>query len=231
MGGGDPSAANMGNSYFSPELSLVEIGYTDFYDSDVLAAVDGEVTDSLLVSGRNGNMPALWRIQREQGMVLWDWAEPMSIGVSFPGRELAVGRINGDDRDDVAVLDSDGHLQSYFSTPNGFVPAMTTIGTELEVGLGTGLSGLVLHDINCDGFTDMIFNSTAPPAIQIVLGDGNGGIITPEVIGYTTSPGGQGLVGVVEFDNEDENYDLVHTLGGAESEVKVYTSTDISMMP
>lgn len=227
VGTGNPSAAAGGGNYFSPELSLMEIGYTEFFDSDVLG---GNSTDSLLVSGRNGNMPALWRLQRQQDMLMiWDWAEAVSVPAGLPGHELAVGRIDSDDLDDVVLLDNSGQLQAFLGMPDGVAPAEATI--DATVGLGSGLNGLVLTNINCDGLSDMVFNSAAPPSIQIVLGDGSGDILTGEVISHTTSPGGQGPVGVVEFDNEDESYDLIHALGGTEAEIKVYTSTEFAAMP
>ena len=79
--------------------------------------------------------------------------------------DTAVGDLNGDGRNDVAVLDWYGaHIYLYYQNAGGTFNAPQTLTTDLYV------RGVVIKDVNNDGFADLIVSGNSTTALSGPLG-------------------------------------------------------------
>lgn len=221
---GDPLAVDDDASYFSPEFSSIQLDYVTFFDS-ASADVNRDGLDDLIVSGEDASGPKLWIVARN-GEGIAAWSAPEVITLPGPAVDLAVGFLegSGDATPDVVFVDGNGgRMVSLLNRGGNFMPQPAVEG------FGTGLSGLTLADVNCDGITDYLVNVSDPAEVRIWLGDGQGGVQS-DVELTIPSPGvPKGGLAVAQFD-QDQTWDIIQALDTgnqlADPQIQVWFTTD-----
>jgi hypothetical protein len=219
---GDPTAVSMGNSYFTLEFSSVQLNYTTFFDSAAVD-IDDDGQDDLIVTGEDMDGFKIWGIRRN-GELFTAWDPPVFFLLPGPAIEFDVGFLDGDQFPDGASIDGmGGRIVPLISNPPGFEPQQPIEG------FGTGLSGITLADVNCDGRNDFLVNVSNPAEVRIWLGDGAGGV--EEDIELTIPSVGvpSGGLAVSQFDL-DQTWDVIQAvdMGNqlAAPEIRVWFTSD-----
>ena len=222
-GVGDPLVVPASN-YFSPEFSMVQLDYVTYFDS-AAADVDQDGLDDLIVTGEDASGPKLWVVQRN-GVGISAWAEPIVTMMPGPAVEIAVGLLegSGDPDPDLVTIDGNGgRIVPFINDDGNFMPR-----PPIE-GFGTGLSGITVADVNCDGLADFLVNVSDPAELRVWLGDGQGGVVS-DVELTMPSPGvARGGLAVAQFD-QDQTWDIIQALDAgnqlADPQLQVWFTSD-----
>lgn len=109
----------------------------------------GKVPGSTTISAVFGDISGSTSLKIMQGFAA-------SVNYTSPSNYLAdtaIGDLNGDGRNDVAVL-ADGRMFIYYQNSQGTLESAQGINTDLS------LQGIVIADVNNDGFADLIVSGT-----------------------------------------------------------------------
>lgn len=197
---GDKAAPGQNESYFTPMQSLVApLEYDTYFDAE-LADIDDDGLDDFVVSGMKDGAPTIWALLRSgAGLDSWNMAE--QIMTPMPAHDIAFGDLRPDGFPELVIANATmGRievLQSNGMIMGGFMPM--TAGTDL----GSGVSSLTIYDFNCDDKLDIVFTVGDPAKVQVLFGDGEGGI-SPDFdyeIATEGEPGG--LIALGRFDMDD----------------------------
>jgi hypothetical protein len=226
---GDSSGASMGGDYFTieglPISSAIE--YDEIFDA-VLANIDGQGFDELLISGIANNVPTLWILSRN-GADATSWADAITMMTPVPGL-LAVGKIQGAPEvganviamPDLAILDL---LNARISVLRNQMGALTPAG-EIQL-TSTNPKSLVWADINCDGNGDFVYSVNTPPRVEVLFGDGMAGVLadTPLTMVDQGIPSGDLAVTHFDADATPDVFSMFDAGEGLEQpEVRVFTT-------
>jgi hypothetical protein len=206
---GDSMADANGLPYFNPQaLPELPLGYELFVDS-VLADLNGDGFDDLLVVGAGSNGPGLWIVHRSPAGDAASWEDPFVISIMAPGL-IAAGYFEDapapgqplPGMPDIAILDpNNGSIETLLNMNGMLQPgSLTTLS-------GSGYAALTLADINCDRRSDFVYNLTEPPEIRVLFGDGLGGVRSEVPLAYVDEGNPRGGLGIALFD-EDATPDI-----------------------
>jgi hypothetical protein len=222
---GNPLAVPDGN-YFTPEFSMVQLDYQNFFDSAV-ANVDGDTLDDLIVTGDTPDGPSIWVVQRN-GEGVAAWAVPDLEPTPGPALDIAVGFLDGpgDPAPDLVAIIGDDRLLPLMNVDGRFIP-----GDSID-GFGTGLSGVTLADINCDALPDWLVNVQDPAEVRIWLGDGGGRVLADVDLSIPSLGVPSGGLAVSQFD-QDQTWDIIQASDAgsqlADPEIFVWFTSDPMM--
>jgi hypothetical protein len=219
---GDSTALAMNSSYFTLELSSVTLNYTTFFDS-AAADIDNDGKDDLIVTGEDPEGFKIWGIRRN-GELFTAWDEPAFFLLPGPAIEIVPGFLNDDQLPDGASIDGmGGRIVPLLGDFPGFAPQ-----TPIQ-DFGSGLSGITLADVNCDGLNDFLVNVTNPAEVRIWLGDGQGGVNEDVELTIPTDGVPSGGLAVSQFD-QDQTWDVISAVNMgnqlAAPELRVWFTTD-----
>ncbi len=182
---------------FSFELADIDVGDFDGAGDLDVAVVDRETGDLFVVQGAGDGT-------FDEEIV------PLSIGADvISPRALRVGRIDGDDIDDIAVVSFD--FDTEVSTLTVFNGSASGLTNRADYPAGTFGDALVLNDLDRDGDLDAIVvgqeELVATGDAVLLLGDGQGGFGAPAGTAVAALAGGRG-VEAVDLDGDGDS-DLV----------------------
>jgi hypothetical protein len=152
--------------------NVYEIGVADFNK-------DGKVD---LVFGSNGKVVFL---QNTSTVNHISFAAPLALNVGLYNPSVAIGDFDGDDKVDVATLNSFGNTVSFFrnvSTVNGalnFVLESTSYPTRVDIPYTAGPYHIMADDFNGDGKADItISNGSASLSVSVLQNASSTGTIS-----------------------------------------------------
>ncbi|MBS2026729.1 MAG: VCBS repeat-containing protein [Deltaproteobacteria bacterium] len=112
---------------------------------------------------------------------------PLQYDVAGPNNPsaLAVGDLNGDGRADVASTTGLGAISILMNDGTGAFPAHVEYATAYS---GADLRGVAMVDLDGDGNLDVITIDASNSALEVFMGRGDGGVVTPPAT-YGTAQG------------------------------------------
>ena len=168
------ATAQVSATLYSENTALMSIPAAWVSDNTTIATVD---SSGLVTGNKSGNVTLTPMVGGVAGQpttvtVLIDFSRvvnypaPTVIPSSyFYCGDSALGDLNGDGRNDIAVLESSGsRVLVYYQKTNGSLDTPQVITTPLSV------SGIAIRDINNDGYADLIISGSSKTATSGWLG-------------------------------------------------------------
>jgi len=160
-----------------------------------VADVSGDGYPDLIFGGTNpGTVTILQNMGREDSDNGDRFQAPRVINVGGGPFDLAVGDLNRDGKNDIAVANADSNAVTLlFGTGRGF------FGSPIDVPVAENPRGIALGDFNRDGIPDIIVTKYAGTTLEILYGAGNGTFPTRRSLAAPTVSQG---VAVADFNND-----------------------------